>query len=420
MGKEKKHSSTVENLSKEAEKPVHGQQEQAQKKERPHTEKKPLRFGKALENKYFPALLSIALIVVIAAGTLLIFSMNAPQQLSIGDFQHADITQKHIAKILLLYSKDCAGCENYNSFLNLLQENDIVYQLEKIEISSEDGNKIVSLIKPRRVPFVLLDARSIDSTMQIRAVNGSETLKNVLDNVFVRIEKVAKLNDSYFIPEIAFEEFLPVKNKVYPIEMMLDANSCGSGSKVQVDLYTDPYCAPCALSTASLEENKSIFGSEIDFNYNFFPVDSKKMLYKWEKISPFANYSICTNRQAALKEFQIPVYKYYCAPDKNFLDMNSLQNCAESTNFHIPIPADILSEAIAFARIDKTQFGTCLEQVEKDKPLMISTANSYGINEVPHVVMNCKFITHADNLKNGICAANPALPQCNFSVTQPQ
>jgi hypothetical protein len=415
MARGKKQGGGKEKLLEKNEKEEHELQESAHKKEIVSAEKKPgSGFGKILENRLFPVLLSIVFIAIIAAGVLLIFSMNAPQQLSVLlDFKHADTSQKHIAKFMILYSQDCAGCEEDNSFIALLEENRIAYMKEKIEIGSEDGKKLVSIIMPKRVPLVILDGKSLDSTMKIKTKGGFDSLKNVLDDYYVRIEKIVKWNDSYLIPEIAFDERGHV-------EMLLDVNSCGSNDKIRVDLYTDPYCAPCALSTVSLEENKELFGNKIDFNYNFFPLDSKKMLYTWEKISPFANYSICASRQGKLREFQAPVYKYYCAPDQNVLDYNGLERCSESPNFHRPIPADILSEAMDFARIDKTQLGSCLEQVEKDKPLMVSTASAYGINEVPHVVLNCKFITHADNMKNGVCAVNPKIPECNFAIIPPQ
>ncbi|MDD5148715.1 MAG: hypothetical protein PHH08_04595 [Candidatus ainarchaeum sp.] len=358
-----------------------------------------------LGNRYFPAIFSIAVIAVIIAGAFAIWSMNAPQVLVLNDFTPADTGLPHVAKIILLYSKDCVDCENDNSFLNLLEENKIAYARQKIEINSEDGKKLVSIIQPRRIPLVILDAKSLDSTMAIKTQGGSDTLKSVLDDYYVRSEQVIKWQDSYIIPEISFDERPH-------IEMLLDANTCGSKQKIQADLFTDPYCAPCALATASLGEAKAQYADFIDFNYNFFPIDARRMLFQWEQISPVANYSICASRQGRLEEFQAVVYKYYCAPDQNSLDLNSLQHCSESPNFHFPVPQEKLNEAIAFAGIDKTELGNCLEQIEKDKPLMISTGKGYGIAEVPQVVLNCRFVTHAENLKNGLCAVNPSLQGC--------
>src|SRR3989338_1360980 len=352
--------------------------------------------------KFFsnPFVFSTIAIAIIIAGTFAILFLTAPQVLSVGDFSHSSTQNLHKPKIIILTSKDCQGCQRDNSFVNqTLLANGIIPLGEELDIDSADGQKIVQEFGINAVPFVILDAKSLDSTIQVKQEGVLVPLQTVLENN-VRAELIFKSGDYYLIPE--HERTV----------MLLDRNSCGSKEKIQVDLYTDPYCAPCALASLSFNQAVAGFGKTLDVNYNFLPIDSKKMLYTWEKISPFANYSICANRQGVLADFQASAYAYYCNPDQNAYDLNSLQDCANSSAFHVPIPTQRLLQALDFAKINRAELGSCLEQIEKDKPLMISAAQSFGIDKVPEIVLNCKYLAHAEYLQQSVCAINPQLSQC--------
>jgi len=352
--------------------------------------------------KFFsnPFVFSVIALAIIAAGAFAILLFTAPQVLSVDDFTHASTENLHKPKIIILTSKDCQGCQRDNSFINqTLLANGIIPLGEELDIDSADGQKIIQEFGINAVPFVILDGKSLDSTIQVKQEGVLVPLQTVLENN-VRAELIFKSGDYYLIPE--HERTV----------MLLDRNSCGSKEKIQVDLYTDPYCAPCALASLSFNQAVADFGKTLDVNYNFLPIDSKKMLYTWEKISPFANYSICANRQGVLAEFQASAYAYYCNPDQNVYDLNSLQNCPNSSAFHVPIPTQRLLQALDFAKINRAGLGSCLEQIEKDKPLMITTAQLYGIDKVPEIVLNCKYLAHAEYLQQSVCAINPQLSQC--------
>ena len=352
--------------------------------------------------KFFsnPFVFSVIALAIIAAGAFAILLFTAPQVLSVDDFTHASTENLHKPKIIILTSKDCQGCQRDNSFINqTLLANGIIPLGEELDIDSADGQKIIQEFGINAVPFVILDGQSLDSTIQVKQEGVLVPLQTVLENN-VRAELIFKSGDYYLIPE--HERTV----------MLLDRNSCGSKEKIQVDLYTDPYCAPCALASLSFNQAVAGFGKTLDVNYNFLPIDSKKMLYTWEKISPFANYSICANRQGVLADFQASAYAYYCNPDQNAYDLNSLQDCANSSAFHVPIPTQRLLQALDFAKINRAELGSCLEQIEKDKPLMISAAQSFGIDKVPEIVLNCKYLAHAEYLQQSVCAINPQLSQC--------
>ena len=352
--------------------------------------------------KFFsnPFVFSVIALAIIAAGAFAILLFTAPQVLSVDDFTHASTENLHKPKIIILTSKDCQGCQRDNSFINqTLLANGIIPLGEELDIDSADGQKIIQEFGINAVPFVILDGKSLDSTIQVKQEGVLVPLQTVLENN-VRAELIFKSGDYYLIPE--HERTV----------MLLDRNSCGSKEKIQVDLYTDPYCAPCALASLSFNQAVAGFGKTLDVNYNFLPIDSKKMLYTWEKISPFANYSICANRQGVLADFQASAYAYYCNPDQNAYDLNSLQDCANSSAFHVPIPTQRLLQALDFAKINRAELGSCLEQIEKDKPLMISAAQSFGIDKVPEIVLNCKYLAHAEYLQQSVCAINPQLSQC--------
>lgn len=408
MAEEEKQS--AENIvapeeSTEAEKSPEAMPEKEKTAEEKKPEEKKQEKG---QNRFlvYSAIISVIAIAIIAIGAWYLMSpAQDAMPLSITDFEHADTEKMHIAKVIVLISDECEQCEYDNSFIRMLTLNGIRFAAEEIDVKSEEGQKIASWLGAKKIPIVLLDATTIDDTMAVKTASGYFTLEDVLGD-YLRIEQIAKADDIYVIPEINLDN-------APHVEMFLDKNYCGTEDKVVVDLYTDPYCAPCAL--ASLKVNSAVekFGDAMDFNYNFYPLDSKKMLYTWEKISPFANYSICAARQGKLEAFQSSAYAYYCNSEQGTYDQNSLQVCIESPNYRIPMPIDELLEAISAAELDITELGNCLEQIEKDKPKMIETAEDYWIFEVPKVVVDCKYITHAEDIERAVCKARPDLEACN-------
>jgi len=372
-----------------------------EKKEKPKKKQK-IQAKKILTN---PVFVSAIAIIIIALGFMALSFSEAPKELGINDFEHANTEKIHVAKIIVLVSEECDECEYDNSFIRTLSENGIVFAAEEYDISSEEGKRIVDWLGVKKIPVVLLDSQTIDDTMKVKTNSGYFTLKDVLDE-YLKYEMILEIDDIYIIPEIELDN-------APHVGMFIDRESCGTEEKIRVDLYTDPYCLPCAHANATVSGILEKFGDSIDFNYNFFPVDSKKILYTWEKISPWANYSICAARQGKLDNFNLVTYTYYCNPEKQAYDLNSLKHCYESPNFHIPMPIDKIKEATVYARLDIEELGNCFEQIEKDKPKMIETARTLAISEVPVVVVNCRYVTHAEDLERAICKANPSLEECN-------
>ncbi|MBN1940812.1 MAG: hypothetical protein JW772_01375 [Candidatus Diapherotrites archaeon] len=392
------HPKTTQAKTMEEEKKV-GAKEQKDK-----DKKEKIDFKKIVAH---PAFVTAIFAVIIVAGVFAILSMHTPMQLSVLDFENADtepVSTDVIPKVIVLISKECPNCESNNSFLTLLTQNNIEFLMERVDIDSEDGQKIVKSFGIKRVPMVLLDEKSIGDSIIVNTKSGMQPLTEVLED-YALYEQIYKKGDIYIIPEIELD------NRAH-VEMFLDVNSCGSEDVVRVDLFDDPYCAPCAKAAATISSVEKDFGENIEVHYNFLPIDSRQMLFTWDQIIPFPNYAICMQRQGQLELFRSVVYAYYCNPDQNVLDANSLENCENSSAFHFPIPEDRLKQAFDLTPIDKTDFAQCLTAIENEKPEMITTAHSYDIRGVPTVLVNCKYVTHAENIGQAICSANPLLEQC--------
>ena len=345
-------------------------------------------------------------VLAVAAALLLGYALSvmfAPaKEISINDIRPKNDEKIPEITGILVKNKACRVCEQGHSFINVMKTNNLPIAIAELDVSQQEGKKIVSDFNITRVPVLLIVKNTVTEQHKITLLGGEKTL---LSDALSKTA-VDKLG-FYILEEQNFD------GKAHTTE--LANTSCINDKIITVDLFEDPY-SPNNLKfkTQILEAREKFSDQNVAFNYNYLPTFSERLppILK-ENAEYLAEALMCSADTGKFNSFEMLFLAEYCdANDNNKLDGNELEGCG-SGQAKIPLPIETVDRLLEKAGISKALLSVCRNQRIPD--YIESTRNKtaiFFVSTTPSVVLNCRYATHPKFLQEVICFIRPELEPC--------
>ncbi|MFH1256429.1 MAG: hypothetical protein V1494_03985 [Candidatus Diapherotrites archaeon] len=308
-------------------------------------------------------------------------------------------------KATLLYSDECTVCDKTNSLLSVLSLNKIPVELDQVEVSSDQGKKLVAQFNVRSVPTVLVVASSVTSDFMTVNDRGEEVkFKDALAQTLYKGNYVV---EEYYIDGL-------------PHPKMFLANpsqSCSaSGGKARIDIFSDFFSEESYSLFKAAGALKAKLGQEIDINI-------RHLVKSGTPAAVIANAAECARDQGEFDEFTLLAFA------ERFDKVGSLEGFRNSSDLNAGSYV-ITDENLFYAKLnelaesagmpDLGKFSACAQNGDHIEEIFTDGTDrkmidAFGLDYVPSFVVDCKyvFIGSAQDLSKPVCDAHPSLKACS-------
>ncbi len=353
------------------------------------------------------------LVVLIAILALFVgFSLNIllaePAPEPIGECEVS--TLGPLIKTKFIYSDDCPACLETNTLLLSFDARDINYSVERIEVSSPEGKKLIAQYGIKVIPAVLIDVKNVSEYWLLEE----------------SLSKIYPVAGDYFI---VGESNLDPQTAVPKMDLIKSDESCSAETPNMI-LFDDPYDFTSITHNPEVIAFNEAFGDEVGFEFNYFPTKTIEVRQKYGIDAELAvDNIICAQEQGKYFEFKKAVMDVFC--DENNDGQTTSEEyayCANPALFFYPTydeplhASDIDKVAAMVEDLDLNAMASCLQSVDEKKAKMLAKAELYGINTVPAAIYNCQYrlYTKRDRAEEAslvdlgfaVCKTTPTLSTC--------
>ncbi|HLC79750.1 MAG TPA: hypothetical protein VJG83_05010 [archaeon] len=319
-----------------------------------------------------------------AALTLIVFNPkngNGDDTNSINDVEYRTVP------ITMLYSDQCNGCSQTNTFEELFLVRNIPYKLEKVEASSEEGKELIEKYSIQTVPTAIIDAKKIEFY---------PTTKNNFDNV------LEKISGAYIAPELNLDA--KTYHPVYYLEKIpgyCDAN------KPTVLQFDDYYTPQNNSARPLLYEFIADFNTSTELKYVFAQSISQ------DENAVLGNlFLTCASNQQKYPELEYKITGIYCnnpfKGDPEVATSSEIKGCRTiSEHYSKPLTQIELDIAAARAKLDLNKLAACIATKETIYNNAKKLIEEIGINRTGTFLINCQETASIDTLRDSFCKINP-------------
>ncbi|MBI5225917.1 hypothetical protein HY994_01610 [Candidatus Micrarchaeota archaeon] len=182
-----------------------------------------------------------------------------------------------------------------------------------------------------------------------------------------------------------------------PKSAVLTGNaSCSNGSKMQVLLFTDPYCPACIASDPQVNSFYQKYQNKADVRYRFVSTHSRTIspVYGIDTVYRAFDYFVCAQEQGKIQEFK-----------KCFYGNLTLQN-----GDYIPETKEQLQGCAKAVELEQTSLDACLLGARTKVDAAIVQAASFGGGTffTPMAVVDCQVRVNSALVQQTYCAVSNA------------
>lgn len=300
----------------------------------------------------------------------------------------------------LLYAEECTVCQPLNIFQLFLEQNDIEFNLTKVEITSAEGAALVEKYNITSVPTLLISEDSVSPKIIATSTAGVDApLRAFLE------EKL--LDDMYVLQDTG---------------MFLDKEEfCNAEeTKTQIMLFEDPY-SPVSISNfpilKALTDDFVKDGNAVVFEYEYLPTQHSNILYEnfgKDRTELLAKYYLCAQEQGKLIEFADAAMDKYCDKnnDGNANDVEMGACSIANPLFDVPFDQEKLDEFAEAVGLNSADLNSCLVNIDLEFSKHMADAIEFNIPEISYTVVDCKYSQSIRFLGDVLCNLHSELDAC--------
>ncbi len=172
--------------------------------------------------------------------------------------------------------------------------------------------------------------------------------------------------------------------------------SCSNGSRMQVLLFTDPYCPACAANEPIVSKFHRDYQAKADIQYRFVRTHSRTLspVYGIDEVYQAHDYHVCAQEQGKVDEFTKCFYNQLVISNADYIPQNKtmLDSCATSVG------------------LDRIQLDACLPgaRAKVDAAIEEATAFGGGTYFTPMAVVDCRYRVNSVLVQDTLCALSDA------------
>lgn len=292
--------------------------------------------------------------------------------------------------ITMLYSDDCKFCRKTNTIEELFQVRQIPYTLKQVEVSSEEGRKILARFDIETVPTAIIDAEKI---------KFYPSTKENFENIF------SKKNNAYIAPELNLNE-----NTYYPYYFLEKVGGYCNSEKPTVTQFDDFYVLDNSKGRRMFYDFLTDYNESIDLQYSY-----TQTIASQDTNAILGNlFLICASNQGKYLEFERKMAGIYCnnkfKGDETILTQVEINGCwTISDHYGTPLSQFELDVALARTTIDINSFLSCIS----DREFLLNNAELFaeevGITRSGTFLLDCQETTILVNLEESFCGRHPEI-----------
>lgn len=336
-------------------------------------------------------LMGMLLVLGLLGGYAISIFLNpaAPIPDQIPDNTINDVSYRTVP-ITMLYSDDCKFCRKTNTMEELFQVRQIPYTLKQVEVSSEEGKKILARFDIETVPTAIIDAEKI---------GFYPSTKENFDNVFF------KKNNAYIVPELNLNE-----NAYYPYYFLEEITGFCNSEKPTVIQFDDFYAEDNTKGRRTFYDFLTDYNESIDLQYSYTQTSASQ-----DNNAIMGNLFLsCASQQGKYLELERKMAGIYCnnpfKGDETILTGVEIKGCwTLSNHYGTPLSQIELDVALARTTIDVDSFLSCIG----DKEVLLNNseklAEEVGITRAGTVLLDCRETVNMPQLEESFCERHPEI-----------
>lgn len=189
----------------------------------------------------------------------------------------------------------------------------------------------------------------------------------------------------------------PASNFTLPKSAQLTGKpACSNESRMQVLLFTDPYCPACAVNQPKVSKFYQKYKEKAEVQYRLVSTHSRSLsrIYGINETYQAHDYFVCAQEQDKIEEFIECFYKQLATKNGDYIPQNKTQ-------------LDLCAEK---ASLDRKKLEECLPEARAKVDADIMQAADFGGGTffTPMAVIDCRYRVNSVLAEETLCALSDA------------
>ncbi len=172
--------------------------------------------------------------------------------------------------------------------------------------------------------------------------------------------------------------------------------SCSNGSRMNVLLFTDPYCPACAANEPVVSKFYRGYKDKADVQFRFVSTHSRSLspAYGIDEVYQAHDYHVCAQEQDKVDEFTKCFYGQLVIRDGNYIPQNKT----------------MLDACATHVGLDKNRLDACLPdaRAKVDAAIIQAAELGGGTYYTPMAVVDCRYRVNSALVQDTYCALSGA------------